>query len=219
MAAVPHPSAPRFPVLFRVSGAKPVAGSLTVTRQALALDGGPATDREHLEIGFDELREVRIVRRDEDRLNGHVSLALEVRGEPAVLVAPLGYGLLHEIVDLVTTFSSLEAATNEAVAVNVPLAPGTDDDVRALIAKGPPIEPGKLGLRMHEVWLDERSHEVIFVFGGENARRKVERAARNPALWRAGLAWRRCIVGLPRLVEWTEARRGGELLYSWRAAD
>lgn len=216
MAAVPHSSAPQFPVLFRLPGAKAVAGSLTVTGKALALDGGPATGHEHLEVGFDALREVRIIRRVEERLSGHVSLALDVGDHVPVLVAPLGYGLLHEIVDLIATFSSQQAANDEFVAVVVPLAAGTEDDVRALVAKGPPVEPAALGLRMHEVWLDTARHEVVFVFGGDDARRKVERAARSPALWRAGLAWRRLIRANPRLDAWTESQRGGKLLYRWQ---
>lgn len=216
MAAVPHSSAPQFPVLFRLPGAKAVAGSLTVTGKALALDGGPATGHEHLEVGFDALREVRIIRRVEERLSGHVSLALDVGDQAPVLVAPLGYGLLHEIVDLIATFSSQQAANDEFVAVVVPLAAGTEDDVRALVAKGPPVEPAALGLRMHEVWLDTARHEVVFVFGGDDARRKVERAARSPALWRAGLAWRRLIRANPRLDTWTESQRGGKLLYRWQ---
>lgn len=216
MAAVPHSSAPQFPVLFRLPGAKAVAGSLTVTGKALALDGGPATGHEHLEVGFDALREVRIIRRAEERLSGHVSLALDVGDHVPVLVAPLGYGLLHEIVDLIATFSSQRAANDEFVAVVVPLAAGTEDDVRALVAKGPPVEPAALGLRMHEVWLDTARHEVVFVFGGDDARRKVEQAARSPALWRAGLAWRRLIRANPRLDTWTESQRGGKLLYRWQ---
>src|SRR5689334_12030604 len=106
MVAVARPFATQFPVLFRLPGARAVAGSLTVTAQGLALDGGAATGREHRDLTFDELLEVRIVRGPTDRLNGHVSLALEVDDEPPVLVAPLGYGLLHEIADLVAAFAS-----------------------------------------------------------------------------------------------------------------
>jgi hypothetical protein len=219
MTALAHPSAPRFPVVFRLPGGKPVAGSLTVTTHALVLVGGAADAREHREVAFDELREVRIIRGSHERLNGLVALALELGDEPPVFVAPIGQGLLHEVADLLAGVIPQSAAIGERVAVAVSLAPGTDDDVRALVAKGPPVEPAELGLRAHEVWLDERRHEVVFVFEGDDARRKVERAARSPALWRAGLAWRRCIAGRPKLVLGTRPPSGAELLYSWRSAD
>jgi hypothetical protein len=218
MATVARSSAPQFPVLFRLHDAKTVAGSLTVTAHGLTLDGGAAAFHVHRQIGFDDLREVRIVRKPEERLAGYVSLAVPVRDEPPLLIAPLGHGLLHEIVDLLATFTSPSPAVGDRVAVVVPLATGTEDDVRALVAKGPPVDPGELGLRMHEVWLDERSHAVVFVFEGDDARRKVERAARRPALWRAGLAWRCCIAGHAQLVD-RPPQNAGELLYRWQKAD
>jgi len=189
-----------------------------VTARTLVLTGRAVEEHEHREIDFDDVREVRIIRGQHERLNGLVALALELADEPPVIVAPIGPGLLHEVADLLASATG-ERIRAERVVVAVSLAPGTDDDVRALVAKGPPVEPAELGLRAHEVWLDERSHEVVFVFEGDDARRKVERAARAPALWRAGLAWRRCIAGRPRLLAGTRPPGGAELLYSWRSAD
>jgi len=45
------------------------------------------------------------------------------------------------------------------------------------------------------------AREAIFVFGGPDVRAVLERAVGNPALWRAGLAWRSVMAGRPRVLE------------------
>jgi hypothetical protein len=44
-------------------------------------------------------------------------------------------------------------------------------------------------------------HEAVFVFGGPGVHEVLERAVRDPALWRAGLAWRNVMAGKPRLLD------------------
>ncbi len=210
-------SATTFPVLFRSADGPSVAGSLTVAAAGLTLDGGTAAERSHVQIGFGELREVRVARAPSERMSGHVVLVLELVHGPALSVAPLGHGLLHEIADLVAGFTAEAATARERVAVVVPLVDGAEDRVRELIAQGPPLDPSELGLQAHEVWL--RGRDAVFVFVGADVRRKVEEAARSPAVWRAGLAWGRCIAGRPALTEPGVMPNDGELLYSWRRAD
>ena len=79
------------------------------------------------------------------------------------------------------------------------------------------FDPGTLGLSRHEVYLT--ADEAIFVFAGPGARAAVQRASRDPSLWRVGLAWSDCIGGRPRLADAAEAgrRQGLEPEYSWTA--
>jgi hypothetical protein len=208
-----------YPVLFREGGAPPIAGSLTVEPTALVLEGGAAAERVSLRVEFGDLREIRIARRPMERINGHRVLVLERVDGPAVHIAPMGSGLLHEIADLTAALAGLEigtaAAANETATVVVPLRAGQQERVRELVAAGPPFDPAGLELTEHRVLL--RDDEVIFVFTGRGARRKIEQASRAPSLWRAGLKWSGSIAGAPRLLAGpAPLGADGELLYEWK---
>lgn len=201
-------------MLFCLLGEPAVAGSLSVSADRLLLEGGSASSPTTLSVDFAELREVRIARAPAERLNGHSVLVLARVAAPDVCVAPLGPGLLHEIANLIAEFTTPIPARVDRIAAVVPLKPGMQARVRELVAEGPPLDPAALGLQEHAVLLHE--DEVVFVFVGPDVRRKIERAAHRPALWRAGLAWRSCIAGAPLLT--TEpVLDGSEVLYSWRA--
>jgi hypothetical protein len=72
-----------------------------------------------------------------------------------------------------------------------------------------------LGLRRHEVFLTDE--EAVFVFEGPNVRRMLERLTRDPTLWQAGLAWRTCVGGRPRLLA-EIYRAESSPAYSWTAS-
>jgi len=85
------------------------------------------------------------------------------------------------------------------VAVVVPLRAGAHVTAKVLVEQGPPVDLEDTGLDRHEVFLTE--HEAIFLFEGADPRRAVERMVGDAAVWRAGVAWRECLGGKPRLVE------------------
>lgn len=211
VAAQPQTS---YPVLFCPIGEPAVAGSLTIRAELLLLEGGAASQTTTVRIDFADLREVRVARAPDERLNGHAVLVVARNSGPDVLIAPLGPGLMHEIANLIAGFSARTPAPTDRIAAVVPLKPGMQARVRELVAGGPPLDPAALGLTEHAVVLN--GDEVVFLFTGPDVRRKIEGAAHHPALWRAGLAWRACISGAPRLTT-DPMPMGEDVLYSWRA--
>lgn len=184
----------RFAVAFRDGSAQAV-GALDVEQDRLLLRGRTPEGELTLEIPCSDLSEVRIGRRPNERLNGYATLLLERPGKTPVQVAPLGVALLPEIAELL--FSLTRPADGDMLVVVVPLKPGCVGRARELLAKGPPLDPASLGLRSHEVYLSE--DEAVFVFSGSNVQAQVNKAIRQPAVWRAGLAWQRCFAAAPRI--------------------
>jgi len=187
----------RFAVVFRDDPAQAI-GALDVEQDRLLLHGPTGAGGElKLEIPFSDLSEVRVGRQSTERLNGYPTLILERRSLPGVQVAPLGVGLLREITELLLSLKRRD--DGDALLVVVPLKPGCLGRARELLAKGPPFNPASLGLRSHEVYLNES--EAVFVFHGSNVRTQVNKAIGHPALWRAGLAWQRCFAAAPRIFD------------------
>jgi hypothetical protein len=186
----------RFAVVFRVGSAQ-ATGALDVEQDRLLLHGLTATEELRVEIPCSELSQVRVGRQPTERLNGYPTLMLDRNGLPSVQVAPLGVALLPEITELLLSLTRPE--DGETLLVVVPLKPGCLVRARELLAKGPPVDPASLGLRSHEVYLNER--EAVFVFYGSNVRAQVNKAIGHPAVWRAGLAWQRCFAAAPRIFD------------------
>jgi hypothetical protein len=200
---------PSYAVVFREQGGPPAAGALALRGDRLVLSG----QGRELELPLEEVEDVRSGTRGE-RVNGRPTLVLERIEGNALHVAPLGAGLVHEIADLVT---GLTRKSGDALAVALPLIPGCAGRARELLAEGPPLDLEALGLTGHEVYL--YGDEAVFVFRGPNAASLVGRAARRPALWRAGIAWQACMAGRPRVVEIGElALDRAEPAYSWAAS-
>jgi hypothetical protein len=172
-------------------------GRLEIEQDRLLLSGRGKAGNLELEIPFQDLVEVRVGRRPNERLNGYRTLLLERKTEPTVRVAPLGMAPLPELSDLLSSLT--ESGAENVLAVRVPLKPGCLSHARKLLAKGPPLQPALLGLSGHEVYLSES--EAVFVFRGTDVRAKVGKAARHPAVWRAGLAWQRCFAAPPQVAD------------------
>ena len=209
----------QFAVVFREHGRPAVAGSLEVTQDGLILAGGAGRSTSTLEIPLADIAEIHVGHRPADRINGYRTLILE-RGrqqqQPAVEVAPVQAGLLHEIADLLALLTSGEAGTGETLAVIVPLKPGCTERARRLLAEGPPLDPAALGLTGHHVFL--HGQEAVFLFEGSDVEARVGRAMRSPALWRAGIAWQHCIAGRPRIDRQPQDPVAGETpAYTWTA--
>jgi hypothetical protein len=205
-----------YAIVFAVQGDEVVAGSLRLTETGVLLSGGNGGRRSDLELGFDEIVDVRVGRVPAERLNGRSTLVLDRRGNRPVLVMPLGPGFLCEITEVLKELAAKASAIEDVLAVAASIRPGSIERARELLAEGPPIDPAALGLTGHQIYL--RDTEVVFVFHGERVRETVQAAMRRPAMWRAGLAWRECITGRPHIRHESDVIPGGATpVYSWTA--
>ena len=203
-----------YPIVFRDGDHAPATGRLLAVRGQILLTGHRHRTLVELDLSAAELTEVRIGRSAHDRLNGYPTVVLERRDQARVLIAPLGSNLLHEVADLLSTLSAEHAEVETAIDLIVPLRLDAQQRVRELIAQGPPFDPRALNLRRHEVLL--AADHIIFAFEGRQIRQTLERTLSQPSLWRAGVAWRKCITGRPRISnpeDRTTTKR--ELIYSW----
>jgi hypothetical protein len=189
-----------YPVLWSEPDEAPVTGTLTLGRDAVELDGGRDGELVQRSIAHRDLAGVRVGRTRDDFLGGRSAIVVERRDAPAVLVRPLGIGLLNELADLLAQLCEQRVRV-EQIAVVLPLKPGAIETARALVADGPPFDPAEVEIERHEVFLTE--HEGIFVFTGTNACESVRRFAEDTAIWRAADRWAACLDGPPRLAEAT----------------
>ena len=211
-----HPS--RYAVAFRVAPGAQAAGALVVDEDWLLLEGRSAEGRVEVSVPYAELVEVRIGRSPEERLNGRPALLLARENGPPIQVEPFGAGFLHELAHLLAALTTEHPANGEQATVILPLKKGCLARAKELVAQGPPFDPAALGLTGHQVFLS--ADEAIFVFAGPHVRATLERATRDPTLWRVGLAWRGCIGGRPRLAAAAETSpvTGAQPVYSWTAS-
>jgi len=88
----------------------------------------------------------------------------------------------------------------ERLALIARLKPGTEERAAALVADGPPFDPGERGLSRHVVYLS--AGEVVFVFEGDEVEWIVEEMVHEPAgrsVASALDAWRDLVDGPPRI--------------------
>jgi hypothetical protein len=177
-------------------------GGLALGPRALRLEGrapeGPAVNRQ---IGYEELRGLRIGNHGSDRLDGRPTLIVEMAdGEYLVTSAGTAAGVLQELID---RLAELRLATPWRATAIVPLKEGALDRVRELVKDGPPFDPTATALTRHQLLLTES--EAIFVF---EAQTDTGLAALVGQLdvWAAAVAWQDVVDGPPRLAE---------VAYSW----
>jgi hypothetical protein len=214
MAETTGSFAVRYPVVFQDADQARVTGALEVVDGRVLLTGRSRGGLVELDFPSAELSEVRIGRAAGERLNGYATIVLVRRNEAPVLVAPFGSVLLHEIADLLAALSAEPIEVADELDLVVPIRPDAQQRVRELIAQGPPFDPAALKLRRHQVLLGPE--DVIFAFEGPQIRETLERTLAKPSLWKAGVAWRRCIAGPPCIsspADRTTTRH--ELIYSW----
>jgi hypothetical protein len=193
-------TATSYPVLWSDSDHEPVSGTLTVDRDAVVLNGGRPGQVVQRSIAHRDLAGVRVGRSPEDLLAGRPAIVVERHRAPALLVRPLGAGLLSELADLLARLCETTERV-EQVAVVLPLRPGALDAARELVAEGPPFDPADAEIERHAVFLTE--HEAIFVFSGAGACAHIRHFLDETAVWRAADRWAACLDGPPRLAEAT----------------
>jgi hypothetical protein len=119
--------------------------------------------------------------------------------------------------EIVRLLSSLTNRDGDTLAVRVTLKKGCLGRARALLAKGPPLDPASLGLSGHDVYLHEG--EAVFLFRGSDVRVRISKALAHPAIWRAGLAWQRCFAAAPQIVDAADVWLDPTPAYTWSAPE
>ena len=87
--------------------------------------------------------------------------------------------------------------TADRVVVVARLREGARDQATELLAVGPPFEPGALGFERHAVYLS--SEEVIFLFEGPSAARRLADTIDDMVTSASFSAWARLLDGTPRI--------------------
>ena len=83
------------------------------------------------------------------------------------------------------------------VVVVARLRRGVRDQAMKLIADGPPFEPGTLGFERHAVYLS--SEEVVFLFEGPSAARRLAATIDDMVSSASFSAWAGLLKGTPRI--------------------
>lgn len=204
----------RYPVVFRTADSRPVVGALVIGEEALRLSGrGVETGLVELTVPCGEIEQTRIGRAQDERINGYATVVVDRHGGPSVLIAPFGIQLLHEVSDLIASLHPDDAQSDERLDLIVPIKPGCEQRIRQLVGAGPPFDLDQFA--EHRVHLGQ--DDIVFTFVGPNIQETVRQTLTLPDLWRAGVAWRRCLSGRPHVAAPGDAADGErELIFSWR---
>lgn len=177
-------------------------GRLTLGPRTLRLEGrepdGPAVDRQ---IGYEEVRGLRVGGNGPDRLDGRPTLVVERADGPYLLAsAGMGAGIVQELVE---RLAELRLVAPRRATVVVPLREGAVGRVRELAGHGPPFDSGDTTLIRHQLLVTEQ--EAIFVFETQSEER-LKALLRQVDIW-AGAPVRRNLVDGPS--------RLAEVAYAW----
>lgn len=146
------------------------------------------------QFGYEELRDLRVGSRGDDRLEGRPALVVERADGPYLVTdAGLGAPIVQELVERLETLRS--DAPRKATVV-VPLREGALERVRELVEHGPPFDPAETPLTRHELLLT--SGEAIFVFEAATEEGLGVLLGRLDLI-AAAAAWADVVAGPPRL--------------------
>lgn len=192
----------RYEATWQTSEGAATHGSLAVYDNGIGLESRD----EKVQLSFEEILGVEIGRLPHDKLSGRPTLMIHHHDGIRRVAVP-GAGLLIELCDRLAKALTANSDSCGTVAVVVPLREGSGLRAQQLVAEGPPFDLAAYGIEIHQVFLTEQ--EAVFVFTGHDVRRSIEQALRNPKVWRAGLSWRSCVAGRPRV---------SQTQYIWAAA-
>jgi hypothetical protein len=184
------------------------SGKLELADAALRLVGtSPDGGDEVTEIPYRSLERTCVATAPGERLCGRPTLVVERRGEEPIEIASVGgIGVVSELAEHVSRLLAPEVSGNWALVL-LPIRDGKDEQVRALLAQGPPFDPERVGLRQHHAFVTD--HHVVFLFEAERDLPSVRRLLSGGSLWRAAAAWRATIAGPPLV---------SQPVYSWPAS-
>ena len=174
------------------------SGRLELGTNALRLEGrnGHAESRSSKVVRYGDVKAFRLARSTGDRLQGRPTLLVELSSGAELKVASVAQpGVVAELADRLSELTD-GWSNPEREALVVPIRPGSQREVEALLANGPPFDPTEFGLVRHEVFVTER--EVVFVFEG-SVEAFSEHLAADETVSKAAEAWRPLIDGHLRL--------------------
>jgi hypothetical protein len=199
-------------VVWREGASSLASGKLELLPRGIRLDG---LERSR-EISYASLADVHVGRGASERIGGSPSVVLERRtGSPVTISTVARPSLVGEIVEQLAALH-LHAEASPLIAVVVPLKPGSQDAVRALLLSGPPFDPEQIpGLERHEVLLT--AEEAIFLFESRLGDDALASVVSDPGFWNAAASWRDHLAGLPRLADevysWSSGAEDDELSF------
>jgi hypothetical protein len=196
---VPMPTT--YAITWDEAGHRPYSGKLELRPRALRLEAGADGDLRTSvvrEVPYDDVTEVRVGRTALDRIGDRPTLIVERRaGAPLRIASVVQPGIVAELAERLAAVL-LGGEGPIRVVVILPLKPGARQQVRELLAQGPPFDPEGVGLERHEVFLTDE--EAVFLFEGL-ARPVLQRLLGRLDVWAAAAAWREHVAGPARLAE------------------
>ncbi len=186
-----------YAVKWREPDGQTFLGRLALGPRTLQLEGrgadGPVVERQ---IGYEELRGLRLGSRGAERLDGRPALVVERTDGPYLVTsAGMSAGIVQELVD---RLAALRLEAPRRATVILPLREGALERVRELVAHGPPFDPADTFLTRHQLLLTPE--EAIFVFEADTDEGLTALLSQLD-VWAAAVAWRDLVAGPPRLAE------------------
>jgi hypothetical protein len=171
-------------------------GRLEFLPRALRLEGLEDSTPSARELPYADLASVHIGRGAGDRIGGRPSLVLQPRVGNRISIASVAEpGAIGELAERLGALRLGHVGRRTAIVV--PLREGSERDVRALLAAGPPFDPEEMGLEKHEVFLTH--DEAVFVFDSPLGAAAIESLLARPEIWERAGAWHEHIAGPPRI--------------------
>ena len=166
-------------------------GRLTLGPRTLRLEGrepdGPAVDRQ---IGYEEVRSLRVGSSGPGRLDGRPTLVVErADGQYLIASAGMGAGIVQELVERI---AELRLAGPRRAILVAPLKAGAGDRVRELAGHGPPFAPADTALTRHQLLLTDQ--EAIFVFEAQSEE-GLKAVLNQVDIWAAAVTWQDLVDG------------------------
>ncbi len=196
-----------YAVTWQENGDAAHSGKLEMNDSGLSLEGGAGNNGAgRLVVPYGKLLGMSVARSGE-RITGRPTLLLYRRGSNPVRIASVvASSIISEVAEQLASHQVGTGPAESRLMVVVPLKKGVRGQVAELLERGPPFEPGEVGLERHLTFLTDR--EAIFLFeSGTTLSLELIMAEAN--VWASAAAWRAFIAGPPRIAEpsyaWTRS--------------
>lgn len=187
-----------YAVTWQENGGAFHSGKLALDGSGLMLEGGPQNGSGPILLPYGELLGMSVARNSE-RIAGRPTLLLYRRGKNPVRIASVAASsIISEVAEQLASHQVGSGPAESRLMVVVPLKEGVRDQVADLLEKGPPFEPGEVGLERHLTFLTDR--EAIFLFESETTL-SLELIMAEANVWASAVAWRPLVAGAPRIAE------------------